>query len=73
MIFVIGLAAFAVSGCATTSQQSPLALTSVYGIEKVQPSPAANMDWMEKTGYYVGWLALESAYAFAAGDPAFSP
>ena len=74
-VSLAALAIFALSGCATTSQQSQSVppLTNVYGIKKVQPDPTEGMNWMEKTGYYVGWIALESAYAFAAGNPAFSP
>jgi len=52
------------SGCATTSQESAASPA---------PSPTEDMNWIQKTGYYL-WEPFQSiAYGMAAGNPSFTP
>jgi hypothetical protein len=67
------LAAGIVSGCATTGEMPASQPKPVYGIEKKQTSPTADMTGLEKAGYYLGQVALDSLYIFASANPQFSP
>jgi hypothetical protein len=66
-----------VTGCATTGRGSTSAFqtspTDMTGIVKIQPPPTANMNGVEKTGYYLGWFSLEALYAWAGFNPTISP
>jgi|GEM_PF-2502163 len=61
------------SGCATTGHDTHPATTASKGVEKAQPSPTENMNAMEKSGYYLGWLSLDFLYSLAGSSPTFSP
>jgi hypothetical protein len=61
------------SGCATTGEQPASPPKTLYGIEKKHPSPTANMNCWEKTGYFLGQVCLDSLYLFASANPQFSP
>jgi hypothetical protein len=73
MCFLVMAGAGVISGCATTSQDSYTTLNDTSGFEKKQPSPTQDMNAVEKTGYYLGWLSLDVLYAWAGGSPSFSP
>jgi len=61
------------SGCATTSHDSYTVVDQNTGLEKKQPSPTADMNTVQKTGYYLGWLSLDYLYSWAGSSPSFSP
>jgi len=66
----------AFSSCATTDRDAATnrpALTADGRIEKTPVSPTADMNWVELTGYYLGWWSLESLYIFAGSNPSYSP
>jgi hypothetical protein len=56
------------SGCATTSHDSYTVVDQTTGVEKKQASPTEDMNAVQKTGYYLGWLSLASLYAWAGGS-----
>ena len=67
---LIGFGACLLSGCATSGQDSvPSSQTTpvdgMDGVVKQVPSPTADLDPVEKTGYYLGWLSLEMRYGMA--------
>ena len=74
ILLVAGAGLFA--GCATGSHEStagtqPTPMPGIYQ-EASKISPPADMNWLGKTGYYIGWISLECLYGFAAGNPSFS-
>jgi hypothetical protein len=73
MCFLLLAGACAFSGCATTRHDTYSATNNSKGFEKEQSSPTENMNAIEKTGYYLGWLSLEFLYAWAGSSPTFSP
>jgi hypothetical protein len=65
-------------GCATAGRDPAAAVQTspvegMNGIVKQKPSPTADMNGIEKTGYYLGWISLNLLYAFANSTPSFSP
>jgi len=67
------LAALTVSGCATTRHDSYTTVPGMGEIEQQQPSPTANMNAMEKTGYYLGWFSLDLLYSWAGDHDLYWP
>lgn len=61
--FVIANAA-SLTGCATVRGDSSLA---------AKRSCTEDMNWAQKTGYYLWWPLQEMLYGIAAGNPSFSP
>jgi hypothetical protein len=61
------------SGCATTSQDSYVALNDGSGIEKRQPSPTEDMTAFQKIGYYLVWFSLTGLYAWGGGSAPLLP
>jgi hypothetical protein len=61
------------SGCATTNQESSSATTGIDKLEQRNQSSASDMNWAEKTAFYFGWFSLYALYAYAGGNPAYSP
>ena len=70
-LVVAGICVF--SGCATTSHDTYSATGDSSRFEKKQPSPTEDMNAIEKTGYYLGWLSLDFLYGLAGSSPTFSP
>jgi hypothetical protein len=68
---LLALAGCLQAGCVTNPSTNEAAAGNTSRIEKVPPSPTANLNPMEKTGYYLGWFALESLYRTAASNPSF--
>jgi hypothetical protein len=70
--------AWFLTGCATAGRDSVTDVQTssadgMTGIEKKQPSPTDDMDSVQKTGYYLGWLSLDFLCAWAGGTPSFTP
>jgi hypothetical protein len=61
------------SGCATTSHDSYTVVDHTTGLEKKEASPTEDMNAVQKTGYYLGWLSLDFLYGWAYSSPSFSP
>lgn len=55
-------------GCATAPPDPPPVAAGIKGIEKKQPSPTADMNDFEKTGYYLGWFSLDVLYGWAGAN-----
>jgi hypothetical protein len=61
---VLSIAVSELSGCATIGGDSS---------SDPKPSPTDDMNWVEKTGYYLWWPFQQIIYGIAAGNPSFSP
>ncbi len=61
------------SGCTTTGRdpafaEKPTTMPGIYQAQSTTPA-TADMNLVQKTGYYLGWLSWYSLYAFAASNP----
>ena len=61
------------TGCATNNHNSYATVDQTSGLEKQQPSPTKDLNAVQTTGYYFGWFSLAALYAWAGGNPSFSP
>ena len=73
MCFSVVVITGIVSGCATTSHDSPLTSSTDASFEKKTPSPTEDMTAVEKIGYYLSWFCLNAAYGWAGGDQSYWP
>ena len=70
-LVVAGICVF--SGCATASHDTYSATGDSSRFVKKQPSPTEDMNSIEKTSYYLGWLSLDFLYGLAGSNPILSP
>jgi hypothetical protein len=71
MSFLLLAGICVLSGCATTSHDTHSATSDSSRFEKKQPLPTEDMNAIEKTGYYLGWLSLDFLYGWAGSNPSF--
>ena len=73
VIMVLGGLGGLLCGCTTTGRdpafaEKPTTMPGIYQSQSTTPA-TADMNWVQKTGYYLGWLSLYSLYAIAASNP----
>jgi hypothetical protein len=62
------------AGCASVRENTdPEFVVRKRPVEKVEPTPTEDMNPVEKTGYYLFWIAICTLYGFAGVTPASSP
>jgi hypothetical protein len=62
------------AGCASVRENNdPEFVVRKRPVEKVEPCPTEDMNPVEKTGYYLFWIAICTLYGFAGVTPASPP
>lgn len=75
-VTVCGTATF--TGCATAGRDSsssynPSAHSETRLVKGAPPAKDDDMNWVEKTGYTVGWAVLCLVYCYAQSNPGTPP